>query len=157
MTGQGLTRLQMGGIGMIVAHILSAKGRDVATIEPSSSVSDAVSILGLRKIGALVVAGSDRRIQGIISERDVVKVLARSGVAALNDPVSAHMTSKVVTCTGGDTIDQVMEMMTSGRFRHMPVEESGALAGIVSIGDIVKARLEQMAQESNALRQYITN
>lgn len=142
---------------MIVSHILAGKGRDVATINPTDSLNDAVQILGTRKIGALVVADSVQNILGIISERDVVKVLARSGTGALNEPVSQHMTAKVVTCAAEDTIDMVMEAMTAGRFRHMPVSDEGKLTGIVSIGDVVKARLDEMAQESQALREYITN
>ncbi|HRK23588.1 MAG TPA: CBS domain-containing protein [Beijerinckiaceae bacterium] len=140
---------------MIVAHILNQKGREVATVEPGQPVSDVVSVLGTRSYGALVVSGSDRRIQGIISERDVVKLLARSGAGALSEPVSKHMTAKVVTCAADDTIDQVMQAMTKGRFRHMPVEHDGKLNGIISIGDVVKARLEQLANESEALRAYI--
>lgn len=142
---------------MIVAHILNQKGRDVATIEPQKTLSDAVAILGSRKFGALVVAGSDRKIQGIISERDVVKVLARSGPGALGDLISQHMTTTVITCAGDDTIDHVMQEMTKGRFRHMPVEHDGKLNGIISIGDVVKARLEQLATEAQALRDYINS
>lgn len=140
---------------MIVSHILAGKGSDVATVEPGSSLADAVQLLGMRKIGALVVAGPDRSIAGILSERDIVKMLARSGVDVLAEPVSRHMTAKVVTCEPGDTVVGVMGAMTSGRFRHMPVEQNGKLVGIISIGDVVKARLDQMAQESAALREYI--
>jgi CBS domain-containing protein len=140
---------------MIVAHILNQKGREVATIEPQQTLTAAVSVLSGRKVGALVVAGSDLKIQGIISERDVVKMLGRTGPGCLNDAVSKHMTAKVVTCAGDDTIDEVMRRMTEGRFRHMPVERDGKLDGIISIGDVVKARLQQLAQESEALRAYI--
>ena len=142
---------------MIVSHILAGKGRDVATVAPDSSIADAIQVLGTRKIGALVVAGPDKSIAGILSERDIVKVLARSGTGVLSEPVSQHMTAKVVTCAPDDTIVGVMGSMTSGRFRHMPVEEGGKLAGIISIGDVVKARLDQMAQESAALREYINS
>ena len=142
---------------MIVSHILGQKGRDVATVSAEASVTDAVQILGARKVGALVVANPGRDILGIISERDVVKLIARLGVAALGEPVSKHMTAKVVTCAPDDTINTVMERMTAGRFRHMPVEEGGKLAGIISIGDVVKARLDQMANESQALREYINS
>ena len=142
---------------MIVSHILGQKGRDVATVSAEASVTDAVQILGARKVGALVVANPGRDILGIISERDVVKLIARLGVAALGEPVSKHMTAKGVTCAPDDTINTVMERMTAGRFRHMPVEEGGKLAGIISIGDVVKARLDQMANESQALREYINS
>lgn len=140
---------------MIVSHILDQKGRDVATIAPGASMSEVVSVLGTRRFGALVVAGADRKIAGIVSERDVVKVLAREGAGILNDPVSKHMTAKVITCAPDDTIEMVMQAMTNGRFRHMPVSRGGVLDGIISIGDVVKARIEQMAQESQALREYI--
>lgn len=140
---------------MIVAHILNQKGRDVATITPDKTLGDVVLVLGNRKIGALVVTDVDRRIIGIISERDVVKVLARAGAGALNDPVSTHMTAKVISCGADDSIDSVMQEMTKGRFRHMPVEHEGKLNGIISIGDVVKFRLEQLAAESQALREYI--
>lgn len=142
---------------MIVSHILEAKGHEVATISPDATVSDAVQVLGTRRIGALVVTDDGRKILGIISERDVVKHLAQSGASALNDAVSKHMTAKVVTCERNDPILAVVEQMTVGRFRHMPVADEGKLVGIVSIGDVVKARLEQMARESEALREYITN
>ncbi len=140
---------------MIVAHILNQKGRDVATISPDKTLGDVVAALGSRKIGALVVAESDRRILGIVSERDVVKVLAKSGAAALAEPVVSHMTAKVVSCAPDDSIDMVMQEMTKGRFRHMPVEHEGKLSGIISIGDVVKFRLDQLAAESQALRDYI--
>ena len=142
---------------MIVRHILDSKGRDVATIAPTASVQDAIQALGSRRVGALVVSDAGKAILGIISERDVVKLIAGSGVGALDQPVSAHMTARVVTCALDDTIQSVMERMTAGRFRHMPVSVDDKLAGIVSIGDVVKGRLDEMAQESQALRQYITN
>lgn len=142
---------------MIVSHILDQKGRDVATIAPGKTMADLVAILGSRRYGALVVAEADGNILGIVSERDVVKVLARDGAGALNDPVSKHMTTKVITCTATDTIEVVMQSMTNGRFRHMPVSTNGKLDGIISIGDVVKARIEQMAQESQALREYINS
>ena len=142
---------------MIVAHILNQKGRDVATIQPDKTMADVVAILGKRKFGALVVAEADGRILGIVSERDVVKVLARDGAGALGDKVAKHMTSQVVTCAADDTIDLVMQAMTKGRFRHMPVAEAGKLGGIISIGDVVKARIDEMASESQALREYINS
>ena len=102
---------------MIVSHILAQKGRDVATVSAEASVSDAVQILGARKVGALVVSNPGRDILGIISERDVVKLIARAGVAALGEPVAKHMTAKVITCAPDDTIGTVMERMTAGLLR----------------------------------------
>ncbi|MCA0422703.1 MAG: CBS domain-containing protein [Proteobacteria bacterium] len=142
---------------MIVSHILDQKGRDVATIAPASTMADVVAVLGTRRFGALVVAEADKKILGIVSERDVVKVLAREGAGILQDPVSKHMTSKVITCAADDTIETVMQAMTNGRFRHMPVARGHILDGIISIGDVVKARIEQMASESQALREYINS
>jgi len=141
---------------MIVSHILDQKGRDVATTRPHLTMMDVVRHLGDRRIGALVVTGADGAILGIVSERDVVKAMAKGGAAALEDTGSRHMTAKVVTCAPEDHADTVMEAMTAGKFRHMPVEAGGKLAGIISIGDVVKARIEQMASESQALRDYIT-
>lgn len=142
---------------MIVSHILDQKGREVATISPAATMADVVNALGTRRFGALVVADADRKIAGIVSERDVVKVLARDGAGILNDPVSRHMTAKVITCAADDTIESVMQAMTNGRFRHMPVARGDILDGIISIGDVVKARIEQMANESQALREYINS
>lgn len=141
---------------MIVSHILDEKGREVATTRPHLPLSEVVRQLGEKRIGALVVAGADGVILGIISERDVVRALANSGAGALDEPVSRHMTSKVVTASPDDHIDSVMEWMTTGRFRHMPVEQDGKLAGIVSIGDVVKMRLNELSSETQALRDYIT-
>ena len=140
---------------MIVSHILAQKGRDVATVSAEASVTDAVQILGARKVGALVVSNPGRDILGIISERDVVKLIARAGVGALGEPVSRHMTAKVISCAPDDTIGTVMERMTAGRFRHMPVEEGGKLAGIISIGDVVKHRVAEIEADAKALRDYI--
>jgi CBS domain-containing protein len=141
---------------MIVSHILDEKGREVATTRPHLPLSEVVRQLGEKRIGALVVAGADGVILGIISERDVVRALANSGAGALDEPVSRHMTAKVVTASPDDHIDSVMEWMTTGRFRHMPVEQDGKLAGIVSIGDVVKMRLNELSSETQALRDYIT-
>jgi CBS domain-containing protein len=140
---------------MTVKSILSAKGDEVVTIEPNASLTAAVKQLVERNIGALVVTGADSRVVGILSERDIVQQLAASGTAALERPVSEAMTRKVMTCALSDTISSVMERMTQGKFRHLPVVEQSRLAGIVSIGDVVKHRLRQMEQESAALRDYI--
>ena len=140
---------------MTVKAILAAKGGDVVTIEPDISVSAASRILAERRIGALVVIGADRRVVGILSERDIVQRLAVDGAAALDLPLNEVMTRKVTTCSPADTISTVMERMTQGKFRHLPVVDQGRLAGIVSIGDVVKHRLEEMEREQSALRDYI--
>ncbi|HZP21470.1 MAG TPA: CBS domain-containing protein [Bauldia sp.] len=140
---------------MTVAKILSNKGRDVATVSASQSVGEAVAELGRRRIGALVVTDAPKRVIGIISERDVVRALAQKGAGVLSDPVASIMTREVVTCGEGETIIRVMTRMTRGRFRHLPVVEGGQLAGIVSIGDVVKARIEEVENEANAMREYI--
>lgn len=140
---------------MTVAAILSRKGREVLTISADISIHEAVHILADKRVGALVVADDRRRILGIVSERDVVRALARAGAAGLSEPISSIMTSDVVTCTEHDTIHQVMSRMTKGRFRHLPVVEDDALAGIISIGDVVKARIEQVEGEAEEMRAYI--
>ena len=140
---------------MTVASILARKGRNVLTISTDTSINEAVRILAERRVGALVVADSMGRILGIVSERDVVRLLARAGAASLAGPVSTIMTAKVVTCTDVDTINQVMERMTEGRFRHLPVVDDGRLAGIISIGDVVAARISELAMEKDALEGMI--
>jgi CBS domain-containing protein len=140
---------------MTVKTILSAKGGEVVTIEPNASLATAVKRLVERNIGALVVTGADRRIVGILSERDIVHALATQGAAALDQKLSEVMTRKVMTCSQSDTISSVMEQMTDGKFRHLPVVEQSRLLGIVSIGDVVKLRLQQMEREQSALRDYI--
>ena len=140
---------------MTVKAILSQKGYDVATIEPTATLSAAVKQLAQRRIGALVVTGADRRVVGIVSERDIVHELAAHGAASLDLPLTDVMTREVVTCRISDTVTSVMERMTAGKFRHLPVVEQGRLAGIVSIGDVVKHRLEDMEREQSAMRDYI--
>jgi CBS domain-containing protein len=140
---------------MTVKAILAAKGGDVVTIDPSMNLAAAARVLAERRIGALVVTGADRRVVGILSERDIVQALAAHGAAALELPLSAVMTRRVMTCTPSDTISSLMERMTEGKFRHLPVLEQGKLAGIVSIGDVVKRRLQEMEREQSALRDYI--
>jgi CBS domain-containing protein len=139
---------------MTVARILSAKGRDVTTIQPHRLVSEAVSLLAERRIGAVVVAGADGHVLGILSERDIVRALS-SGSQILQDPVSRYMTAKVITCTADTLVVDAMEEMTDGRFRHLPVLENGRLCGIISIGDVVKHRLAEIQNESEQLRGYI--
>jgi CBS domain-containing protein len=140
---------------MTVKAILARKGTDVATTDPNATLADTVQLLAARRIGAVVVTGADRRIVGILSERDVVRVLAESGPAALDAPIAEVMTRKVTTCGPRDTVKELMERMTEGKFRHMPVVDQGRLAGIISIGDVVKSRVHEMEQESAALQEYI--
>ncbi len=140
---------------MTVQAILTTKGSEVFTIEPNTNVAAAVKVLAERRIGALVVTGPDRRVVGIVSERDIVKELGARGPAVLELPLTEVMTRKVRTCSPSDTISSIMEQMTDGKFRHVPVVEQGRLAGLVSIGDVVKHRLEEMEREQAALRDYI--
>jgi len=140
---------------MTVKAILSRKGSDVVTADPNATLAEVVRILAARRIGAVVVTGADRRIVGILSERDVVRVLGDKGPSALDQSIGDVMTRKVTTCTMRDTIAELMERMTEGKFRHVPVVEDGRLAGIVSIGDVVKWRVHEIEGESDALRDYI--
>ncbi|MDF3062181.1 MAG: inosine-5-monophosphate dehydrogenase [Microvirga sp.] len=140
---------------MNVEHILQAKGRHVLTIEPGRSLAEAARALTERKIGAVVVTGPDQSVLGILSERDIVRAVARGGAGALESPVAQHMTGKVVTCTRQSTINELMEVMTERKFRHMPIVENGRLCGIISIGDVVKNRVAEIEAESQALREYI--
>lgn len=140
---------------MTVARILAEKGREVFTTEPHRTLKEVVDLLANRGVGAIVVADASMAVLGILSERDVVRVLARDGASALNDQVSRHMTTKVTTITRESTIDYVMQTMTEQRFRHLPVVENGRLIGIVSIGDIVKRHVTALDSERQALREYI--
>jgi CBS domain-containing protein len=140
---------------MTVKAIISGKGRDVHTIEPTATLETAVRALTEKGIGALVVLGPDHRVIGILSERDIVRVLAERGASVLQQPLSTTMTRKVVTCGESETVGGIMERMTKGKFRHVPVVERDELVGIVSIGDVVKHRLKEMERESAALRDYI--
>jgi CBS domain-containing protein len=139
---------------MTVARIINEKGRDVETVTPTASLAAIAATLAEKKIGAVVVCEDDR-IRGIVSERDIVRAVAESGGECLTKPASAWMTTKVVTCTPEDTINDVMQKMTSGRFRHLPVVQDGKLAGIVSIGDVVKRRIEDVEREAEQIREYI--
>ena len=140
---------------MIVKTILSGKGGNVVTIEPTANVADAAKMLAEKHIGALVVTGAEGRLVGIISERDIVRALANRGNAALKLPLTEVMTRKVVTCSEDETLSVIMERMTQGKFRHVPVLDGDRLVGIISIGDVVKWRLEELQLEQNALRDYI--
>ena len=140
---------------MTVKAILSRKGTDVVTVEPKASLTETVKMLASKRIGAVVVTGADRRVIGILSERDIVRAIGERGPQVLDETVDSVMTRKVVTCAEADTVAAIMERMTAGKFRHLPVVEDGRLAGIISIGDVVKSRLEEIEKESEALKEYI--
>ena len=140
---------------MIVKNILAGKRGNVVTIEPTADLAAAVKLLAERRIGAVVILGADHHIVGILSERDIVRALAEHGPTVLSKPVGQVMTRNVTTCSEDNTIGELMGRMTTGKFRHMPVVEQGKLIGIVSIGDVVKNRVEEIEQESEALRDYI--
>jgi CBS domain-containing protein len=139
---------------MTVRAILDSKGHQVESVEPETSLSAAIKLLSERKIGA-VLAMSKGRIEGILSERDIVRVLGERGASVLDEPVSAVMTRKVVSCRQADTVAAIMEMMTTGKFRHLPVVEEGSVVGLISIGDVVKWRVREYETEQEALREYI--
>ena len=139
---------------MTVRAILDAKGHHVESIEPEAKLSVAIETLGARKIGALVVMDKGR-IEGILSERDIVRVLGERGAAVLDEPVSAVMTRKVISCKPSDTVAALMETMTLGKFRHLPVVHDGSVVGLISIGDVVKQRVQEYENEQEALRDYI--
>ncbi|MGB3810107.1 MAG: CBS domain-containing protein [Parvibaculum sp.] len=141
---------------MNVATILKAKGSDVARVDPDVTLAEVAKMLSERRIGALVVMHG-RQLLGIISERDIVKSVAHSGAEALERPVRDVMTSRIVTCELNDSINELMDVMTEGRFRHLPVIDRGELVGIVSIGDVVKHRIAETVMETEAMRLYITN
>jgi CBS domain-containing protein len=140
---------------MTVSILLADKGREVVTIEPTASLAAAVALLAEKRIGAVLILGADRRITGILSERDIVRALAERGAAALDEQVSSAMTRRVSTCHENETVASIMERMTAGKFRHVPVVDQGRLVGIVSIGDVVKHRLYEMERDSTAMRDYI--
>jgi CBS domain-containing protein len=140
---------------MNVKAILSTKGSEVITIAPTATLEEAIAVLTKNRIGAVVVLGPEQRVIGILSERDIVRALSEHGADALKHPLSQTMTRIVVTCGEGDTISEIMERMTRGRFRHVPVLEQDRLIGIISIGDVVKQRLGEMERESEQLRDYI--
>ena len=140
---------------MKIESVLQTKGRDVITISPSATVADAVDTIHKRRIGALVVTGGDGGVLGIFSERDVMDGLAKHGARTLDSEVRENMTELVHSCTRANTVVEVMSMMTRRRIRHIPVVERSELLGIVSIGDLVKARIAETESEANALKEYI--
>ena len=141
---------------MTVARILASKGREVATTQTDRTLAEVAAVLSQKKIGAVVVTDTNGGVLGILSERDIVRAVAKMGSTCLTDTVANHMTSKVVTTGEEQTVQQTMEKMSQGRFRHLPVIKDGRLVGLVSIGDVVQNRLKEMEKESQALREYIT-
>src|SRR6478735_12697578 len=139
---------------MTVRTILDTKGHQIEGVEPEAKLAAAIKILSERRIGAVLVM-SNGRIEGILSERDIVRVLGERGAGVLDEPVSAVMTRKVVSCRQSDTVAGLMEMMTLGKFRHLPVVEEGMVDGLISIGDVVKWRVREYETEQEALRDYI--
>ena len=140
---------------MTVSTILSVKGRDIITIEPGATLTAAAKLLAEKRIGALLILGPDHRITGILSERDIVRAIAERGAAALNDFVSTAMTREVVTCRETETITSIMDRMTSGKFRHLPVVDQNRLVGMISISDVVKYRVHEMERDAAQMREYI--
>ena len=140
---------------MTIGSILAQKGRSVTTIQPSRTLRDLIDVLAAKHIGAVIIADPDGSMYGIISERDVVRAIAKHGCDALEDLVTDYMTKDVVTTTEAETVMSAVQKMSKGRFRHMPVVADGRIAGMVSTGDAIKYRLEQMEQEQSALREYI--
>ena len=143
---------------MYVKNILARKGSEVVRIAPNNTLLETARVLRENKIGAILACDSDGKMCGVISERDIVIAIARSGAAVLNNAVSTCMTTGVYTCTPEDTIKQVMEVMTSRRIRHLPVVgDEGAIVGMISIGDVVKERISETEAEAEALKAYIAS
>jgi CBS domain-containing protein len=140
---------------MRIADILRSKGSSVATVAPTVTLSDLIGQLARYNVGALPVVDDDGRLIGIVSERDVVRQLHAHGPNVLQAQVAEFMTAGVVTCAPGDKVAELARVMTDGRFRHLPVVENGTLAGIVSIGDLVKARIDLLESEREQLQSYI--
>lgn len=141
---------------MFVSDILAYKGDRVISVAPQDGLAAAIAVLAARRIGAVLVLDAGGAIAGILSERDVLHAMARDGAAAITRKVSEVMTAAVVTCDPDDSIEHVMETMTEWRFRHLPVVRQGRLCGMISIGDVVRLRLEEQRREADALREYIT-
>ncbi|NZD52014.1 CBS domain-containing protein [Rhizobium leguminosarum] len=138
-----------------VKAILDMKGRDVITAGPSTTVAEAATILSKKKIGAIVVVGMENRISGMFTERDLVHAIAKHGKEGLDQSLAQVMTAKVYRCNEETTVNELMELMTSRRFRHVPVESNGKLAGIISIGDVVKSRIAEVEREAEEIKAYI--
>ncbi|EHS54067.1 putative signal transduction protein with CBS domain-containing protein [Rhizobium sp. PDO1-076] len=135
--------------------ILELKGRDVVTVGPSVTLGEAAHILEENKIGAVVVVGMENRIVGIFTERDVVRAIGQNGRDAFDQPISTLMTANVYRCREDTSVNELMELMSARRFRHVPVEDNGKLSGIISIGDVVKSRIREIETEAEQIKAYI--
>ncbi len=142
---------------MSVALILNNKGRNIISAHSDDSLQDIAETLSGNKIGAVMVLDKNENPKGIISERDIVRQIARDGAKALSMPASKCMTVKIISCEESETIDQAMEKMTTGRFRHLPVMKDGQLVGIISIGDVVKLKIEMAERDAEDLKRYIAS
>lgn len=140
---------------MNVKTILAAKGGDIISIEPTATLAAASKLLSKHRIGAVVIRGAGGRLAGILSERDIVRAMAEHGAAALDIPVGQVMTRNVMTCGENDSIAELMERMTAGKFRHLPVLSAEQLVGVISIGDVVKMRVQEIETDAAAMRDYI--
>jgi CBS domain-containing protein len=144
------------GLIMLVSQILKSKANDqVMTVLPQMTVAEAAAILSEKRIGTLIVSRDGQSADGILSERDIVREVGKRGAICLQDMVSTAMTPNPVSCTRQDTADGVLQTMTDGRFRHLPVVEGGRMVGLISIGDVVKARLAELSMEKSALEGMI--
>ena len=140
---------------MNIGHILKTKALGVSTARPDDSIAEITSRLAQRKIGAIVIVGDNGKVAGIISERDIIRLIAQHGAAALTLSASDGMTREVISCSRSSTLDEIMDAMTHGRFRHLPVIEDGSLVGIISIGDVVKHHNAEVELEVTAMRGYL--
>jgi CBS domain-containing protein len=141
---------------MAVSHILSVKGRNVFTVRPTETIESIVKVLGEKRIGAVVVIDDGGHIKGIVSERDIVRHIAIEGASVLKKTAATIMTSNVHTCQEGDSEQELMALMTAKRIRHLPVVTAGKLAGMISIGDVVKFRIEAIEREAEEMKAYIS-
>ena len=139
---------------MTVAAILRDKGGEIIEVRPEDSVADAARLLGEKRIGAVLVR-RDGRIEGILSERDIVRAAGADGAGVFERPVSSLMTKDVVRCSPSDSVERVMQLMTDGRFRHLPVMDGDRLVGVVSIGDVVRRRITEVEREADSVREYV--
>jgi CBS domain-containing protein len=155
MHGRSIQPAKQGGLEMTVGWILREKGRHVVSTLPETPLAEVIRLLAEHRIGAIVVTDAGHKIMGIISERDIVRSLAEEGASILSRRVADAMTRTVSTCTDHHSVDWVMGEMTAGRFRHMPVTDRGCLAGLVSIGDVVKYKLALAEAEAAYMREYI--
>lgn len=142
-------------MSITVKNLLDGKGRAVVTVDPEMTLLEVAGILHEKRIGAVVIAGIEGRIAGIFTERDLVRAVAEDGAAVLTNKVKTAMSTTISSCHEENTADELMGMMTAGRFRHVPVEIAGRLSGIISIGDVVKARMQEVELEAEQMKAYI--